>query len=374
MSTTPTTTAAPPGPRGWLALVRSVGSIALALAALVVFLAWMGGAFREKVQPGEVSVPRDSATGRATAAVEKRRVEDAAAVVGSVQPRRRTEVSAQVLARILNVKVRPGDPVLPDQELILLDNRELLTQQAEAQAAVTAVEADLVLRRVDYERARKERAQGVGSDADFARYEGAFKVAEAQVKRVKETVGRLAVQLTYTRIVANTRGLVADRFADPGDIASPGKVLMVIYDPAELELHVNVPESLAPDVREGQQLRVQIEAAGLKDAIGTVREVVPQAQQASRSVLVKVTLPRVPSAKPLLPGMFGRVNLPVGTVERLFVPRAAVRQLGQLDLVEVVGADGALNRRFVRVGPVVGDRVEILAGLSESEQIALPAK
>ena len=372
MTATPTT-ATQPGSRGWWALTRSLGSIALALVALVAFLAWMGGAFREKVHPGEVPVPRDSAAGRATATVEKRRVEDAAAVVGSVQPRRRTEVSAQVLARILDVKVRPGDTVLPEQELILLDSRELLTQQAEAQAAVAVAEADLVERKTDYARAVKERDQGVGSASDFARFEGAFKVAEAQVKRVKETVGRLAVQLTYTRIVANARGLVADRFADPGDIAAPGKVLMVIYDPAELELHVNLPESLAPDVREGQQLRVQIEAAGLKDVVGTVREVVPQAQQASRSVLVKVTLPRVPSAKPLLPGMFGRVSVPVGTVERLFVPRAAVRQIGQLDLVEVVGADGALNRRFVRLGPVIGDRVEILAGLSEGEQVALPA-
>lgn len=373
MTATPTP-AAPPEPRGRFAFLRSAGAVALALAALVGFLAWMGGAFREKVQPGEVAVPRDSAAGRATAAVEKLRVEDAAAVVGSVQPRRRTEVSAQVLARILDVRVRPGDPVVPDQELVLLDSRELLAQQAEAQAAVAVAEADLVLRKVDYARAQKERDGGVTSAADFARYEGAFRVAEAQVKRVKETVGRLAVQLTYTRIVVNTRGLVADRFADPGDIASPGKVLMVIYDPAELELHANVPESLAPDVREGQQLRVQIEAAGLKDAIGTVREVVPMAQPASRSVLVKVTLPRVPSAKPLLPGMFGRVGLPIGAVERLFVPRAAVRQLGQLDLVEVVGADGALNRRFVRVGPVVGARIEILAGLSEGEQVALPAK
>lgn len=374
MIPTPTTTATQPESRRVWPLIRSIGSIVLALAALVAFLAWMGGAFREKVHPGEVPVPRDSAAGRPTATVEKRRVDDAATVVGSVQPRRRTEVSAQVLARILDVKVRPGDAVLPEQELILLDNRELLTQQAEAQAAVTVAEADLLLRKTDYARAVKERDQGVGSAADFARYEGAFKVAEAQVKRAKESVGRLAVQLTYTKIVANSRGVVADRFADPGDIAAPGKVLMVIYDPAELELHVNVPESLAPDVREGQQLRLQIEAAGLKDVVGTVREVVPQAQQASRSVLVKVTLPRVPSAKPLLPGMFGRVSVPVGTVERLFVPRAAVRQLGQLDLVEVVGTDGSLSRRFVRVGPSVGDRIEVLTGVNEGERVALPAK
>src|SRR5512141_2513125 len=105
---TATTVTQPESRRVW-PLIRSIGSIVLALAAMVAFLAWMGGAFREKVHPGEVPVPRDSAVGRATAVVEKIRVDDAAAVVGSVQPRRRTEVSAQVLARILDVKVRPGD-------------------------------------------------------------------------------------------------------------------------------------------------------------------------------------------------------------------------------------------------------------------------
>ncbi len=367
-----TSTVAQTEPRRVWPVVRSIGTATLAVVGLVAFLAWMGGAFREKVQPGEVTVPRESAGGRPRAKVESRRIEDTATAVGSVQPRRRTEVSAQLLARILDVKVRPGDLVKPDQELVLLDNRELLAQQAEALATVTATEADLLVRKTDFTRAQNEREKGVISVAEFARYEGAMKVAEAQVKRVKEAVNRLDVQLTYTKIIAGSRGIVADRFADPGDIATPGKPIMVVYDPAELELHVNVPESLAPEIREGQQLAVQIEAAGLRDAMGSVREVVPQAQQASRSVIVKVTLPKVPSVKPLLPGMFGRVSIPVGTVERLFVPPAAVRQLGQLDLVEVVEPDNTLTRRFVRVGPAVGDRIEILSGLSEGETVALP--
>jgi membrane fusion protein, multidrug efflux system len=202
-----------------------------------------------------------------------------------------------------------------------------------------------------------------------------MKVAEAQVKRAKEAVGRLNVQVTYTRILATSRGVVGDRFADPGDIASPGKPLMVIYDPAELELHVNVPESLAAEVRAGQQLQLRIEAAGLKHVTGTVREVVPQAQQASRSVLVKVALPAaLPYAKPLLPGMFGRMSIPVGSVERLFAPQSTVQHVGQLDLVEVLGRDGALTRRFVRVGPVAGDKVEILSGLREGETATLPVR
>lgn len=355
------------------ALLRSVLSAGAALAVLGGFLAWMGGAFREKTLPGEVPVPKASATGRALAEVEARRVEELAPVVASVQPRRRTEVSAQLLARVLDVRARPGDSIGPDQELILLDNRELLAQQAEAQASVTVAEADLLLRRTDYTRATGEYQKGVIGAAEFARYEGAFKVAEAQVKRAKEAVSRLGVQLSYARITAAARGVVADRYTDPGDVAAPGKVLMVLYDPTELELHALVPESLAPDVRAGQRVRVLIEAAGVTDAAGTVREVVPQAQQASRSVLVKIALPPLPSGKPLLPGMFGRVGIPVGTVERLFVPRAAVAHVGQLDLVEVVGPDGTLNRRFVRLGADRGDGVEVLAGLRAGERVALPA-
>ncbi|HSQ56317.1 MAG TPA: efflux RND transporter periplasmic adaptor subunit [Gemmata sp.] len=360
-----------PEKQGWWPLVRSLGSAALAIAGLVAFLAWMGGAFREKVQPGEVTVPRQSAAGIPTATVEKRRVDDPETVVGSVQPRRRTEVSAQLLARIVDVKVRPGDIVEPMQELVLLDDREVRAQQAEAEAAVTVADADLLVRKTDYERAQVERQKGVIGSGEFARYEGAMKVAEAQVKRAKEAVGRLNVQLSYTRILANSPGVVGDRYADPGDIAAPGKVLMVLYNPAELELHVNVPETLAPDVRVGQQLKLSIEAAGMNNVTGTVREVVPQAQQASRSVLVKVTLPKSSSTRSMLPGMFGRVKIPVGTVERLFVPRSALLQIGQLDMVEVVDSNGMLDRRFVRIGPVMDDRVEILSGLSAGEKVAL---
>jgi RND family efflux transporter MFP subunit len=308
------------------------------------------------------------------ARVEKRRIDDVTMAVGSVHPRKRTEVSSQLLAQILDIKVRPGDTVRPEQELVILDNRELLAQQAEALAAVTAADADLLVRKADFNRAQTSREKGVISTEEFARFEGALKVAEAQLKRVREAVGRLDVQLTYTKIIAHTRGVVGDRFADPGDIAAPGKPLMVIYDPAELELHVNVPESLTAEVREGQSLPVEIEAAGLRNVLGTVREIVPQAQQATRSVLVKVALPSATSARPLLSGMFGRVSIPIGHVERLFVPRGAVQQLGQLDLVEVIGADHTLSRRFVRLGPVRGDQVEVLAGLAEGEAIAFPAR
>lgn len=364
--------------------VRTVGSAILAVAGLGVFLAWMGGAFRDKVEPGEVPAPRTPSAGRTLVTVEKIRSYETIAVVGTVQPKKRTEVASQLLATVLEVRVRPGDRVNTNDLLVILDDRELLAQQREAAASLTAAEADLVTRRADYERIKKLRDTGSVSADEFSRVEGAFRVAEAMVTRAKEVIARLSVQLTYTKIQASSPGVVADRIVEPGDLATPGKTLLVIYDPTDLELHANIPESLAPIVPVGTELPVRIDAAGLTTR-GTVREVVPQAQQASRSVLVKISLPSSVSAQRLLPGMFGRVEIPTGfTVrlwslelpfgisERLWVPREAVRQVGQLDLVEVAAADGTLSRRFVRIGQQDGEKIEILSGLSAGERVALP--
>lgn len=377
MTTTHPAPTSPPAAGRWRSTLGSLASAAAGVAGIVLFLAWMGGAFRDKVRPGEVPAPRASAAGRTLAPAVRATEPQTEAAVGSIQPKKRTEVASQLLAGVLEVKARPGDRVLAGAPLVTLDDRELAAQQREALAALTAADADLVTRRADFERAKRGRASGAVSDDEFGKVEGAFRVAEAQAGRGREVIARLAVQLTYTKIAASGPGLVAERLVEPGDLATPGKTLLVIYDPADLELHANVPESMAKAVSVGQQLPVDIQAPDLH-VTGTVREVVPLAQQATRSVLVKLTLPPPPAGKTLLPGMFGRVEIEVGTADRLWVPAAAVRRIGQLDLVDVAGADGTLTRRFVRVGRERKrggvDVIEILSGLTAGDRVALPSQ
>jgi RND family efflux transporter MFP subunit len=292
--------------------------------------------------------------------------------VGSVQPRRKTDVASQLLATVREIKPRPGDRVKAGDVLIVLDDRELVAQQREAAASLASAEADLATRKSEYERVKSLRGSGSVSAEELNRVEGAYRVTEAQVRRAKETIGRIEVQITYAKIAASTDGLVSDRFAEPGDLATPGKPLLTVYDPNDLELQVNVPESLAAGILVGQKLGIRIDANNLT-LIALVREIVPQAQQASRSVLVKLALPQA-SSNPILPGMYGRAAIPVGRVERVWLPQSAVSHVGQLDLVEVAGADGTLSRRFVRVGRVSDDKVEVLSGVSPGERVALPAK
>lgn len=353
-----------------LRVVKTLVSVTLALAGLALFLAWMGGAFHAKVPPGVEEVNRPTSTGRTLVPAERTVGMETVTAVGSVQPRRKTDVASQMLASIREIKPRPGDTVKAGDILIVLDDRELVAQQREAVASLAAAEADLVTRKSEYERFKTLRGTGGVSAEELNRVEGAYRVTEAVVRRAKETISRIEVQISYTKISAGNDGLVSDRFAEPGDLATPGKPLLAVYDPSDLELQVNVPESLASGLAIGQKLDIRIDANNLATT-AAIREIVPQAQQASRSVLVKLALPKF-SNNPVLPGMYGRAAIPVGQAERIWLPKDAVLQRGQLDLVEVAGEDGTLSRRFVRVGRVSEGKMEILSGLTAGERVALP--
>ena len=351
-------------------VVKTIVLAAVALGGLGLFLAWMGGAFHEKVPPGTVAVERPTATGRTLVAVRKSVGIETVTAVGSVQSRRKTDVASQLLATIREIVPRAGDRVKAGEVLITLDDRDLLAQQREAVASLATAEADLVTRRGDYQRIKA--AGGAASADELAKVEGAFKLSETQVTRLKEAIKRVEVQMTYTKISLRTDGLVSERLAEPGDLATPGKPILTVYDPNDLELQVNVPESLATGLTIGTPLKFRIDAINLT-ASAPIREIVPLAQQGSRSVVVKLALPQVTNVA-VLPGMYGRADIPVGRSERHWLPAEAVTQAGQLDLVEAAQDDGTLARRFVRVGRTEGGKVEILSGLAVGDRVALPAK
>src|SRR5947207_2901855 len=167
----------------------------------------MGGAFRDQVRPGERPAGRPAAAGRTLATVERVRGEETATAVGSVRPKRRTEVASQLLATVHDVRVRPGDRVLAGGVLITLDDREPAAQRREATASQTAAESDLVTRRADYERVKRLRDTGSVGTEEFGKGEGAFRVAAAPVTRAKEAITLLDVQLTHTKIAASEAGL-----------------------------------------------------------------------------------------------------------------------------------------------------------------------
>jgi hypothetical protein len=69
--------------------------------------------------------------------------------------------------------------------------------------------------------------------------------------------------------------------------------------------------------------------------------------------------------------MFGRLMIPIGQVERIYIPFKAVTQVGQLDFVIIKTEQGAV-RRYVRLGEYsLNDRVEVISGLAPGEQVLI---
>jgi RND family efflux transporter MFP subunit len=343
-----------------------------ALAAVALLILWMAGAFAEKIEPGTVRAQAATApSGAATAAVREAVVPVMEEAAGTVQAERKTVVSARIVAAIREVRVRAGDRVAAGDVLVLLDERELAAHAQEAQRAVQAAEAARVRAESDLRRAAPLVENRVISQSEYEQTESVFKLADADLERARQALEAATVGSSYAIITAPVAGRVIDRLVDPGDTAMPGRPLLSLYDPTALRIEVPVREGLVGRLVLGAAVRVRL-GSGAETIEGTVDEIVPQAEAGSRTFLVKVGLP---GRADLYTGMFGRVLIPAGERKRVMVPTAAVRRVGQLDFVDVVGAERRVQRRLVTLGPAIGgEDVEVLSGLRASETVVVPGR
>jgi RND family efflux transporter MFP subunit len=339
-----------------------IGGVAL-LVAIVLQLA---GVFDERIAPGEgeeQAWPRVAGESVAVVKIDDPVFER---YPGTVSPEREAGISARLIARVQEILVRPGQRVAKGEALVLLDSRDLQSQFAQVQDALVGAQARLREAKANFDRMKDVQA-GAVSRAQLDRAQAAFESAQVEEETARKRIDEAKVSLSYATIEAPFDAIVIDRFVEPGDLASPGRPLLKLYDPSRMRLEAWVRETIAIGLRSGDPVGVLLDAFDERIE-GKVEEIVPQAEAGSRSFLVKVALP---DHKNLYPGMFGRLLLPAGRVERVLVPERAVTRVGQLQFV--VLADEYHTRRLVVTGRTHGDgRVEILSGVTAGESVIVP--
>jgi RND family efflux transporter MFP subunit len=190
--------------------------------------------------------------------------------------------------------------------------------------------------------------------------------AQTRYQAAKASVAEAEAMSGYTRIVAPFDGVVARKLVDEGDLAMPGKPLLELEGRAGLRLVADVPSLLAAQLQPNAKLAVRMDAP-TPPIGGTVAEISPAADPASRTVRVKVDLPETAG---LRSGQFGRLGVPVGEAAFLFVPPQALIRRGQLEIV-FVAADGKAQMHLVRTGKQTEQGIEILAGLESGEAVVV---
>lgn len=218
----------------------------------------------------------------------------------------------------------------------------------------------------EYDRIDELYKASAASRTEWDKVQTDLQTTQAELQRAEQALREAEITLDYATIESPMDGTVVDKVVEVGDMVRPGQSLLTVYDPTRMQLVANVRESLAYSLSVGQVVGVKV-AAMDHACEGKISEIVPKAEAASRSFSVKVTGPCPPG---IYAGMFGRLIVPIGETEVLVIPSAAVKQIGQLSVVEIA-ADGMLQRRTVQLGRTIAGDVEILAGLAEGEQVAM---
>ena len=286
--------------RGWLPPV-------VAVLVLLLMVAFMAGYFKDKIEPGlDASTPADE-SGAVPARLEQAPLTEP--VPASVEAKETTVISSRLLARITEIAVRAGDYVEQGQLLLQLEQSDLLARAQQAREQIRSVEARLTEARQNLERAEELHKRGLiaVADRDAARANAA--ALEAELASARQALEEAESAVGYAEIHSPIAGRIVDRFAEPGDTASPGQKLLSLYNPFSLRIEARVREQLALSLQTGQELDVEVPAVE-NSFTASVEEIVPAADPGSRSFLVRAILP---SNRMLLPGMYARLHVPAGS-------------------------------------------------------------
>lgn len=292
---------------------------------------------------------------------------------GVVEAVRSSVIGAELAGRVTALLVKAGDRVQAGQVLARIDQRVAAQQALASQSQVAAAEAQLAAAQADFERRQRLYEQKFLSKAALDRAESDFKSAAAQAKAQIAQATAAGVQTGLHTLTAPYSGVVAETHIELGDMATPGKPLLVVYDPSALRVTVNLPQSQLANLK-AASATVEIPGAGtplLNIAPGNIT-VLPTADPVSHMVQVRIALP--PATSGLAPGMFARALLPAqgpAATGRITVPAVAVVTRSELTAVYVMDGSGRFALRQVRLGRRQGDRVEVLAGLEAGEKVVL---
>ncbi|RPJ73163.1 MAG: HlyD family efflux transporter periplasmic adaptor subunit, partial [Acidobacteria bacterium] len=357
-------------------------AVLLILVGLPLFAC--GKEAAEPPKAAEPPVVRD-ATVATVAAAE---LEEASQVTGTVRSRTTTTLSSKIVGRILALHVREGSMVQAGQLLIELDDQDFAAQTRRAEAGLREAEAameevergmaaaaagqaaaeaqrDLAASTlVRYQRLMDRKAvapqeydqvaaqqKAAAATVDRAIAEGqAIQSKRAQVLARIETarteIASTQVMRGHAKIAAPFAGIVTTKHAERGGLAAPGAPVLTVEDNRRYWLEIAVPDSQVGGLKRSQSLRVAVEGAGVSGS-ATISEIVPTADQATRTTLVRLDLPASPQ---LRSGLFGRAWIPAGRRHAIQVAREAVVERGQLQGVYVVGQDDVARFRLIRTG------------------------
>ncbi len=251
--------------------------------------------------------------------------------------------------RIDKILVEVGDNVRKGQKLVQMDESNL----------------------------RQLELQIKNQEVQFNRIDELYKVGGVSKAEWDNTNMTLEVNRTaYENLLTNTQlkspidGVVTERNYDNGDIYNGSKAVLVVQSIAPAKLIINVSEQYFSRVKLNDIVTIELDAYPGMQFSGDVNLIHPTVDAATHTFPVEILVKN--SDRKLRPGMFARVTLNLGTENHVVVPDiAVVKRVGSGDRYVYVYENGTVRYCKVELGQRMGDRYELLSGISENAQVVV---
>jgi RND family efflux transporter MFP subunit len=305
---------------------------------------------------------------------------------GNVQALRETTVFARTSGYVKRRLVDIGDHVSEGQLLAELEtpdlHQELLAAQAargEAQAALEQSRNGLAFSRVNVDRARLLKPEGLTPQQDLDQREAAFTAAGTDVRRAEASLRSASAKLaqlaeleSFARVTAPFAGTVTARSTEVGALVTAGngvgQALFKVAQVDRLRVLTSVPQAYAPRVRVGEKARVTVRELKGRVFAGTITRSAGSLDAGSRTLLTEVEVPNDDGA--LLPGMYATVDLDmVGVDPPLLVPASALIVSAEGTSLATVDADNRVHLIKVTIEGDYGAELGIGTGLAADARV-----
>lgn len=283
-----------------------------------------------------------------TATAELQSVNVTETYTSEIKPYKENDITPAVAGlHISKIKVDVGDHVRKGQVLVVMDQTTLKQQ-----------ELNLATAEDSYNRMKPVHEAGGVSDQQMIQLEN-------QLNLQREVVENLRKNST---ILSPITGIVTARNFESGDLFAQMPILHIMQI-NKLKVMANVSEQYYTSVKVGQPVSIEVDIFPGEVFEGKVSRINPALDAATRTFGVEITIPN--GKERLRPGMYARATFSMGERENVMIPDQALqKQTGSSERYVYVVKDGVAEYRFVKDGRRVGDKIEILEGLTAGEQVA----
>jgi RND family efflux transporter MFP subunit len=272
---------------------------------------------------------------------------DGIALVGTVEPRFKSDLGFRLLGRLVERRVNVGDSVAAGQTIAALDSTALELAVRSARADLAKKQAHLVNATGVEDRQRTLIASNTTTKAMLENAEETRAAAKSAVAAAQAELAKAFDQLGYARLTSDFAGIVTAVSAEVGQVVQPGQTVITIARTDIREAVIDIGSDFPVPLRVGLPFTVSLLLQPDVRIQGQIREIAPQADAATRMRRVRIALADSPPSFRLGATIKARLGTDLPPVLR--VPASAVLTRDGADFVWVVDlrASTVLLRKVV---------------------------